>query len=46
VLLFGSPHNGAIQTVYDVADASNTIVHEVLVRANASGRIAVKYINA
>ena len=45
VLLFGSPHNGAIQTVYDVADASNTIVHEVLVRANASGRIAVKYIN-
>lgn len=45
VLLFGSPHNGAIQTVYDVADASNTIVYEVLVRANASGRIAVKYIN-
>jgi alanine racemase len=45
VLLFGSPHNGAIQTAYDVADASNTNVHEVIVRANASGRATIKYAN-
>jgi|UniRef100_A0A6C0M1L3 alanine racemase len=45
VLLFGSPHNGAMQTVYDVADASDTVTHEVVVRTNASSRITMKYIN-
>ena len=46
VLLFGSPRNGgAIQTIYDVADASNTIPYEITMRVNLSMRVAMKYIN-
>jgi len=46
VLLFGSPRNGAtIQTIYDVADASNTIPHEIVTRVNSSMRVVMKYIN-
>jgi alanine racemase len=42
VLLFGG---AAIQTIYDVADASNTIPYEIMTRVNSSMRVAIKYIN-
>lgn len=45
VLLFGSPRNGAKQSVYQVADASDTIVNEVYSRANSANRMYIKYIN-
>lgn len=41
VLLFGPSK----QTAYDVAAMSNTITYEVIVRTNASNRVARKYIN-
>ena len=43
VLIFGNPEKGDKQTVYDVADMSNTITDEVLVRTNY--RVNIKYIN-
>jgi alanine racemase len=45
VLLFGSPHKGAKQTAYDVADMSKTITDELVVRTNATNRVSRKYVN-
>jgi len=45
VLLFGSPHKGAKQTAYDVADMSKTITDELVVRTNATNRVTRKYVN-
>ena len=43
VLLFGNPEKGDNQTVYDVANMSDTITNEVLVRTNS--RVNIRYIN-
>ena len=43
VLIFGNPEKGDKQTVYDVANMSDTITNEVLVRTNY--RVNIKYIN-
>ena len=43
VLIFGNPEKGDKQTVYDIANMSNTITYEVLVRINS--RVNIKYIN-
>jgi alanine racemase len=45
VLLFGSPHNGAKQTAYDVADMSDTITDELVIRTNSTNRVSRKYVN-
>lgn len=45
VLLFGSPHKGAKQTAYDVADMSKTITDELVVRTNTTNRVTRKYVN-
>ena len=45
VLLFGSPHKGAKQTAYDVANMSKTITDELVVRTNATNRVDRKYVN-
>ena len=45
VLLFGSPHKGAKQTAYDVANMSKTITDELIVRTNATNRVTRKYVN-
>ena len=45
VLLFGSPHKGAKQTAYDVANMSKTITDELVVRTNATNRVGRKYVN-
>jgi len=45
VLLFGSPHKGAKQTAYDVAEMSKTITDELVVRTNATNRVTRKYVN-
>lgn len=45
VLLFGSPHKGAKQTAYDVANMSKTITDELVVRTNATNRVTRKYVN-
>ena len=45
VLLFGSPHKGAKQTAYDVANMSKTITDELVVRTNATNRVHRKYVN-
>ena len=43
VIVYGNPQKGIKQTVYDIANASNTITDEVLCRNNY--RVALKYIN-
>lgn len=43
ILLFGNPQKGSEQTIYDVANVSNTITDEVLSRTNY--RVNLKYIN-
>jgi alanine racemase len=45
VLLFGSPHKGAKQTAYDVANMSDTIVDELVIRANSTNRVNMRYVN-
>jgi alanine racemase len=45
VLLFGSPHDGAKQTANDVADMSDTITDELIVRTNSVNRMSRKYVN-
>jgi len=44
VLLFGNPEKGDKQTVYDVANMSDSITDEVFVRTNS--RVNIKYINS
>jgi alanine racemase len=45
VLLFGAPNRGAKQTAYDVANMSDTIVDELVIRTNSTSRVDRQYMN-